>query len=68
MGGAGKLRLKMKTVTLYSVVAHEVDLIDSFTASRQPGGVGPSHCLGDGNVFAGVRQMPMGTVWRCGGH
>lgn len=56
----------MKTVTLYSVVAHEVDLIDSFTALRQPGGIGPSHCLGDGNVLAGVRQMPMGEIWECG--
>ena len=56
----------MTTVVLYTLTAHEVELADGFTASRQPGGVGPVCCLGDGSVLLGARQQPLGAVWQCG--
>ena len=56
----------MIPVTLYTIREERVELADGFTASRQPGGVGPSHDLGNGNVLVGVRQQEMGAVWRCG--
>lgn len=54
----------MTTVTLYTVHAQQVELADGFTASRQPGGAGPAHCLGNGDVLLGMRQMPLNAVWR----
>ena len=56
----------MILVTLYTIQSQRVGLADGFTASRQPGGVGPVHALGGGDVLVGIRQQPMGAVWRCG--
>ena len=56
----------MTLVTLYTLRAQQVELVDGFTASRQPGGVGPACCLGNGSVLVGARQQPLGAVWQCG--
>lgn len=54
----------MKTATLYTVTAQEVQLTDSFTHSRNA--AGPAHFLGDGHALAGVQQQPAGHVFALG--
>lgn len=54
----------MKTATLYTVTAQEVQLTDSFTHPRND--AGPAHFLGTGHALAGVRQQPAGHVFAVG--
>lgn len=56
----------MRLVTLYRVVAEQVELGDSFAVSRSPGLAGqPVHFVGNGDALVGVHQMHPHAIQPC---